>query len=236
MLKFRHLTSQIPIAIAAASSLVLHTFTLNLLSSYAEKSANIAPSTVTVQVRTGTKQDLPNPRPKPIATPPEPPKKRIAGHRTKDPTRPVNPKAMPIAGLTANSVVRDDNSSGPAVAVGNTMMTEDKGIRKIPEEIEALPSDLSADAKLIRDTIQKPKYTDEALDAELQGKYVVEVFVNPAGIVEDAVLTTKVGFGMDTLLLNAARMARFEPRKDRLGGAISGWTQIVFQLSPRDGA
>lgn len=91
--------------------------------------------------------------------------------------------------------------------------------------------DLSSDAILIRSSIQKPKYTDEALDAELEGVVIVNVFVNKKGYVEDVALDKKIGYGMDKVLVESAKQARFIPRKNARGQALTGWTEIRFILT-----
>ena len=83
---------------------------------------------------------------------------------------------------------------------------------------------------MIRASVATPQYTDPALDAELEGTYAVDVYVDAAGAVTDAQLPKKIGYGMDERVLAAARKARFNPRKDRLGKAIAGWSEIKFRL------
>jgi hypothetical protein len=55
-------------------------------------------------------------------------------------------------------------------------MVEDTGKRL--KDVEALRGDMSAPAKLISNTLKTPPYTDEALDAVLEGSFVVDVYVN----------------------------------------------------------
>jgi len=90
--------------------------------------------------------------------------------------------------------------------------------------------DLSAGPTLIHSTLSKPAYTTEALYAEIEGYYPVDVQVDSAGNVVDAEMQKNVGFGMDERIVVAIRSARFLPAKDELGKPISGWTNIKFKL------
>ena len=118
-----------------------------------------------------------------------------------------------------------------AAPAGNTTMTKDLGIRLKPEEIQALGTDLSSDAVLIRSTIRQIDKTDEALDMGLTGRFVVDVYVDAAGKVTSAELSKKIGYGMDRLVLQAARRARFKPRRNPKGRPMPGWTTIVFRFT-----
>ncbi len=114
---------------------------------------------------------------------------------------------------------------------GNTTMVADKGIIMKPEDIAQLASDLSQDAKLIRDSVQKIDKTPEALDAGLTGRFEVAVFVNTQGLVTSANLDKKIGYGMDALVVAAALKARFLPRRNPQGVPIEGWSSIVFRFT-----
>lgn len=157
-----------------------------------------------------------------------PPKKKIASHVRTD--KPIPKKnVQPIFGYTKNEVVSD----GPldkalAVPVGNTLMMEDDGKRS--DNAEPLSGDLSSDPILIRESIKTPAYTEEALHANLEGQYNVDVLVNESGTVDEVDLQGVVGYGMDDRILAACKSARFHPRRDRFGHPLSGWTTIKFQL------
>lgn len=110
-------------------------------------------------------------------------------------------------------------------------MTKDENIVLSPEKIQQLQANLSRDAQLIRSSIRQIAKTDDALDAGLVGRFKVDVFVSPQGQVTKAILSRKIGFGMDPLVLQAARAAKFEPRRNAQGVAIGGWSQIVFRFT-----
>lgn len=164
------------------------------------------------------------PEPEKIKPKPKKPEKQkpTPNQQTKVPTQPDTP---PVQGLTKDSTSDKGTMSAP---VGNTMMTEDTGKRV--KDVGQIAGDLSAPATLVRDSIKIPPYTDQALDASLEGTWVVDVFVNIDGSIKDADLRKKIGYGMDERVLAAAKAAKFVPRKNKLGVSEPGWAEIKFTL------
>jgi TonB family protein len=162
----------------------------------------------------------PEPKPKPTPKPKAPTPNKIA-----KPTEPVT--TQPIFGMQKDQV---SDKGGMAVPVGNTMMMEDDGKRVKPEDVKDLQGDLSAPAVLIRDSIETPPYTDQAIDANLEGTWVVDVYVTESGQVTSAELRKKIGYGMDERVINAAKKAKFTPRKNRFGKGEAGYAEIKFTL------
>jgi outer membrane biosynthesis protein TonB len=167
------------------------------------------------------------PKPIPLKSPlphkaPKKPKHRIATER---PTKVAKANKPPVQGLSKSSFAKVGTSNFQA-PVGNTLMTGDMGIRK--ESVGALQGDLSQRARRL--TLVKPEYTEEALQAGLEGQFVADVYVDETGHVGEVSLQKKVGYGMDAHLQAAAKSATYEPRKDALGRPIAGWDRIVFQL------
>lgn len=162
------------------------------------------------------------PKSEPIKTKPKKPEQR-------KPSKPPKPNAKKIQGLTTGSL--GPGESTIAVPLGNTLMTKDQGKRLTPEEIDALERDLSSDALLVRATLTTPSYTTEALQVGLEGKFVVDVYVNSDGSVADAEISARsIGYGMDEKILVAAKSAKFFPKKDAAGRPQAGWAEIVFYL------
>ena len=122
------------------------------------------------------------------------------------------------------------DGKGIAVPAGNTLMMADDGKRVKPEDVKPFTGDLSSDARLLRDSLRKIEYTDGAVEAAVEGKFVVDVFVDDKGVVTSAELRRKIGHGMDEKVLEVARGARFAPRRTKMGVAESGWTEIQFVL------
>ncbi len=162
-------------------------------------------------------------------TPPPPKKKERPKKENVAPNQDIKPQTVttdvPVQGLTKDSLSPSGTMAAP---VGNTLMTEDTGQRL--KEVDALRGDMSAPAKLIASTLVTPPYTDEALDALLQGSFVVDVFVNLDGSVREAELRKKIGYGMDAKVLNSVKTAKFIPRKNKFGVSEEGWTELKFTL------
>lgn len=106
----------------------------------------------------------------------------------------------------------------------------ENGMQKLEDGLPTSSNDLSAKAMLIISSVGTPTYTDDAIDANLEGKVVVSVYVDERGNATQAKLLKKIGYGMDERILAAAQNARFIPNKDERGIAIAGWTEIVFML------
>lgn len=208
----------------AIGSIVVHIVLLALASPHvasSEKAYQKVKMTVTEAV------PLPV-EPKPIEKPLEKPKKKSKATPTPNETV-ANAKAdtPPIQGVTKDSVSDKGTMAAP---VGNTLMVEDTGKRMNPEDVGALKGDMSAPASLIRDSVNSPPYTEQALDASLEGSWVVDVYVDISGNVASAELRRKIGYGMDERVLTAARQARFSPRKNKYGASEAGWAEIKFTL------
>jgi protein TonB len=174
------------------------------------------------------------PAPAPEPKPTEAPKPRPAPQPKATPatTKPVDnaPPPQPVMGLSKESFAEGGQGSF-SVPAGNTTMVPDEGKRLSPEEIRKLDRDLSADAKLIDGSFIKPEYTAEAEENSLEGSFVIDVYVDTQGKVVDVELRKKIGYGMDERVLNAARNARFSPRKNPLGQPLAGWTELKIRLT-----
>ena len=175
-----------------------------------------------------TPKPKPKPTPKPKKKKPKPTAKPKAAFQKKT-DKPPTKDVKPVQGFDKKNLLpADSNSKGPAVPIGNTLMVEDEGIRK--DEVDEFVGDLSRDPILVRDSISIPRYTEAAIDAAIEGYYVVDVYVDESGTVVEAELRRKIGYGMDRRILSAARAARFQPRLNRLGKPLPTWTEIKFDL------
>ncbi len=150
-------------------------------------------------------------KPEPKNIPKKKPKKKIAEKKL-------------IAGLSKQNLTA--STSSVKAPIGNTLLVEDKGLRL--SDVEKMDIDRREDARLIAS--QTPSYTPQAEDAELQGRYEVDVYIDEAGKVVQAELAYKVGFGMDAKIIASAMAATYEPRKNRYGKPIAGWSKLVFVL------
>ena len=140
-------------------------------------------------------------------------------------------KPTPVLGLSKDSFTKNNTPGGISVPAGNTTMMVDEGKRLRPEDIEELDTDLSEDARLIVESFEKPQYTVEAEDSGLEGRFVIDVYVDASGRVIEVDLRKKIGFGMDNRVIASVKNARFQPRKNALGQPISGWTELKVRLT-----
>jgi protein TonB len=211
-----------------AASLCLHVLFFSSVTALKHLRSDSRPQKVKLRI---VKQEKVQPEPEvvPEKPPPEkvPPKPKVPEQRQAK--KPPEPKAEKVQGLSEDSFVAP-GAQGLSVAAGNTLMKEDEGKRLTPEQIAALKKDLSADAILIQGSFKDPEYTPEALEANLEGKYVVDVFVTEDGSVTECELRKKIGYGMDSKVLAVAKSARFIPRKNAKGIPIAGWAEIKFFL------
>jgi TonB family protein len=217
---------------AVVASAFLHGVALVGLTSFSTSAAE-KPDVVKVKI-----VERPPPAPQPTPPPPPPPEP-TPPPKKKDPPKPAKvatekpqeapkEKVEPIQGLDAKSL--DPNAkSGFAVPMGNTLMTEDTG-KRVDTPPPAMAADLSQDPVLIRESIVAPEYTQEALDAGFEGLVDVDVYVDASGKVTSAEMRKKVGYGMDKRILESARVARFTPRRNKLGAAEPAWTAIRFNV------
>ena len=209
--------------------------------------------TYRVKTSTATKQDPvkikiidpPPPPPMPAPLPPPPPvekkevpkkivkvkkeikkKKKVATIRKKTTKSKQKPKKVKVVqGLSKESFSK---GSGPGISapVGNTLLAEDKGIRV--KEVEKITEDLSSPEKLI--FFKPPSYTEDALDAGIEGDFKVDVYINKKGDVIKAELRRKIGFGMDKKVLNSVYQAKYTPRSNKVGLPVETWTTLTCTL------
>ncbi len=217
---------QDPLRRALFSSVLFHFFFftgLIIATAPTQKARDAVSVSVVSIIPTKTLEPRPL-EPKPKVKPPKE-KKKVVSERN------VSPKAPPaqaVQGLPPDAVQPD--TTGIAAPIGNTLLTEDEGKRIRPEDYRDLGGDLSADARLIMKSVVVPKYTDAALEGNLEGNFVVDVYVDESGNVLQSEVRKRVGFGMDERLLAAAQMAKFQPRKNKFGRTEAGWAEIKFTL------
>lgn len=215
--------------IVLALSLAVHFAGLGTLIVATPESNSNKNKTVKVKlVEAPKKEEIVPPKPEPA--PPKPKKKpepkKIVSQSKRKPEEKPKEKVDPVFGVNKQDLA--NTGKGMAVPEGNTLLMEDDGTRK--KDVKALDEDKSSDPQLIRDSITTPQYTAEALEANIEGNFIVDVFVDAEGNVKDAELRKPIGYGMDEKVVETAKKAKFIPRKNKIGGAISGWTEIKFFL------
>lgn len=213
-----------PLTVAIVMSLVVHIVTATGLNVITSRPKRVQIQPVKVRIAETSPKEMPKEIPPPPKKKKEPPpKQNVAPNQDVKPETPVTD--VPVQGLTKDSLSNDGTMAAP---VGNTLMVEDSGKRV--KEVEALRGDMSSPAKLIASTMVTPPYTDEALDAMLQGSFIVDVYVNLDGSVREAELRKKIGYGMDPRVIDAVKLSKFVPRKNRFGVSEEGWTELKFTL------
>ena len=226
------ITSTKILVIAASVSLVGHLVSFGVLYRVGSvpRPEKLAPVRVSVVEQ---KKPEPPPETPPTIIPPKPPPKKKEEPK-KTPTQAPKPKeppkteAVPVQGISPDAMVKD--GPGLAAPVGNTLLKEDEGKRLRPDEVGKLDKDCSADARLVRDSVETPRYTDDALDAGLQGVFTVDVFVDATGAVLEAEMRKPIGYGMDARVVEAAKKARFIPRQNKVCTPLAGWAEMKFSL------
>lgn len=216
-----------PLPYLIGLSLLVHISGMFTVHAVLDQNYVAAPQPVKIRVVNIPKPEEEKPAelvpPKPKDIPPKVEKKPEQRLEKKPPAA----NAQKVQGLTADSVSDKGTVAAP---VGNSLMVEDKGIRLSPEEIASLKRDLSSSALLIHGSFKTPEYTQAALDANLEGQFVVDVYVDAQGKVLDADLRKKIGYGMDERVLDVAKSSRFTPAKNEKGVPRAEWTEIKFNL------
>lgn len=216
------------VGVAFAASALLHIGGMGglmFLGNTPRPSKNV-PVKVAIQEIAPIVEEIVPPKPEP-----KPKKKEAKKNPPTQAPQKKEPEAKPVEavqGINPDAMVTD--GKGLAAPVGNTLLKEDEGKRLKPEDVGKLTEDCSSDAKLQRDSVTPPQYTEAALDANLEGTYVVDVYVDAQGGVVEAELRKKVGYGMDPRIIDAVKKSKFEPRKNKVCGAIAGWAEIKFSL------
>jgi len=211
--------------IAVGASSLLHVVLLAWLSA-SERSKPDESQKVKIRV-----VEVPKPDEPPPPIPPKPkekPKERKPPVERKSPEPPPEKPVEVVQGVTKESVATE--GTGPAVPVGNTLMVGDEGKRLNPDDVQSLGSDLSSDAKLVRSSLQIPEYTPEAIDAGIEGVFIVDVYVDEKGNVVQVELQKRIGFGMDERVLASARAAKYTPKRTKQGATEASWAELPFKL------
>ena len=211
-----------PIIAAIVLSLLIHFLLIILSSRFVFNKKNLKIKKPNIAVKIVTKKN-----PKNILTPNSSPAQEAEVKKTIEKAKPnVKKISKPIQGLNAASfAVGTPSGEEFSVRKGNSLLVEDKG-EMLTEEKSTI--DLSADVRFLQ--FQKPEYTDAALEAELEGDFIVDVLVDEKGRAIDIQLRTEIGFGMDQRIINAIENATFSPRKNINGGSVKAWGEFTIRF------
>lgn len=133
----------------------------------------------------------------------------------KQPSTQPAPKAQAhkVFGLNKNSIV-DANGSGPAVQAGNTLATEPKNDKLLPNDADSLP--IPTDEYLITrmpklKTDVRIAYPPDARAKGIAGPVVLDLLIDEKGLVREVTLVTGPDASLNDAAMRAAREFRFTP-------------------------
>lgn len=224
-------------------SLILHSQGFLILNSATKlKDKNTPPVKIKIVEKTPKKEPKLQTESKPIKKklPTKPKKipklkvKQVKRSKSKKAKNKPNKKPKIVQGLTKKSLSTDKTSnSGISVPVGNTLMTEDQGIRLKPEEIEKLEEDYSKDATIT--CVLKPSYTAEAEEAEIEGNFYFDIYLDQRGKPQEVEIQKKIGYGMDAIVKKMLmESCTFSPKLNPVGDPISTWATFPIRLKIDD--
>ncbi len=195
------------------------------------------PSTVEVDVVPSAEPLPPPPElpPPPDPLPPPVVRKHVAAIRPPPPmpNREVKPTptteepVKPVFGVTQDSVVAGE--SPVAVPVGNTLMTKDRTLAKVPPPpLPAAPPppaftpvDEESIAEWPTARLEvKPTYPEIARRMGVGGKVLMRIGIDRKGNLKSVRVLGKVGYGMDEEAVKAMWQFKFNPAKDADGKPV----------------
>jgi protein TonB len=162
----------------------------------------------------------PTPRPvvrkQVVSTKPHPP---MPNQEVK-PAPPTDESATPVFGVTQDSVVAGD--SPVAVPVGNTLMTKDRTLAKVPvpplPPAPPPPAFAPVDEESVAEFPEayvkpEPEYPEIARRMGIGGKVLVRIGIDRKGNVKSVRVLEKVGYGMDEAAVKAAWQSKWKPAR-----------------------
>ena len=127
----------------------------------------------------------------------------------------------PVFGVTQDSVVTGE--SPVAVPVGNTLMTKDRTLAKVPPPpLPAAPPSPPAFVPVDEESVAEfpeayfkpePEYPEIARRMGIGGKVRLALGIDRKGIVKSVRVLEKAGYGMEEKAVNAAWHYRFRPAR-----------------------
>ena len=172
-----------------------------------------------------------------VRTPPPP----MPNQETK-PVAVTEVPAQAVFGVTQDSVVAGE--SAVAVPVGNTLMTKDRTLAKVPPAPLPAAPPPPAFAPVDEESIAewpkarlevKPAYPEIARRMGIGGKVLLRIGIDRKGNLKSVHALGKVGYGMDEEAIKAMWQFKFEPARDEDGNPVDvviTYTH-VFQASSR---
>lgn len=176
-------------------------------------------------------KELEKPKVKPVVVkvdkPPEPKKVEEPPPPNQEP--PKEPPAKPVPIVVGISMSSTTAAGGFAVQVGNT--TYGKASDKVvdPSEVKAYAAPKyappgGADTEPVMLGEVKVPYPDEAKKNEIEGSVRLKVTLDPTGVVQDVVIISGPGYGLNEAARDALRKFKFKPATK--GGEAVGYTFV----------
>ena len=195
----------------------------------------------------------PPPEPSPPEPPPPPPGRQpiLRQHLQRLPPPPPMPNqevkpaatdedAQPVFGVTQDSVVAGE--SPVAVPVGNTLMTKDRTLAKVPPTplppaASPPPAFAPVDEEAVAEWPKKqfePKvdYPELAQRMGIAGKVRLRIGIDRRGNVHSVRVLQKAGYGLDEAAVKAIWPLKFTPAKRADGAAVDFVLTYDFTFTP----
>lgn len=135
---------------------------------------------------------------------------------------PAAPRDMPLD--TGGQDGRTDTQPR-SLPTGQTF-AKGSGVARGPDGVT---SAISA-AHLLKQTVQSPRFTKDALAAGFDGLLVLELYVDEEGRVVKTTLLNPTGFEIDGEALRSARAARYLPARNSSGQPIASSAELRFRF------
>lgn len=143
------------------------------------------------------------------------------------PTPATEEPVQPVFGVTQDSVVAGE--SPVAVPVGNTLMTKDRTLAKVPPPplpsapppSAFVPVDEESIAEWPNARVEvKPAYPEIAQRMGIGGKVQLRIEIDRKGNIKSVRVLRKAGYGMDEEAIKAMWQFKFDPAKDADGKPV----------------
>lgn len=149
------------------------------------------------------------------------------------------PKPMPSPPLRSPSIpshrsfrkVRTTPQVNPEPITQTMIMEPTQSAQVETNSLE--PSPLHSGPRLVRESVQEPDFTEDAIQNRFAGVLLVQVLVDAQGKVVTANLDNPSGYAIDEQVLSAAKQARYQPAQDVAGHPVQAMALLRFRFHPQ---
>lgn len=127
---------------------------------------------------------------------------------------------------------QSEDAEGAEIKAGNTVTKAPDQERLLPDDVDTLP--IPTDEYLVTEmptllVEMRVPYPPEAKERGVEGRVVLDLLIDSAGLVREANLVSGLGFGLDEAALAAIRKCRFKPA--RVGSdAVAVRTRFIYNF------